>query len=139
MTSSWYSAQALPRSTSSLVTVFLAAPVMRTVARRLLPSTSEAMICARFSVVSRFILTIMPERIGIVKQLRAYFSQLIRFISYNPPYLSEEPPVDRRSMETKEFIQRQQLVSRAFRPAAPVDDEALFAGRTTQMVRLLDV
>src|ERR1019366_135715 len=85
------------------------------------------------------ILTIMPERIGIVKQLRAYFSQLIRFISYNPPYLSEEPPVDRRSMETKEFIQRQQLVSRAFRPAAPVDDEALFAGRTTQMVRLLDV
>jgi Cdc6-like AAA superfamily ATPase len=41
-------------------------------------------------------------------------------------------------MESKEFYRRQVLVSKAFRPAAPVDDESLFAGRTTQMVRLID-
>ena len=35
-------------------------------------------------------------------------------------------------------MRRHQLVSRAFRPAAPVDDEALFAGRSTQMVRVDD-
>src|SRR4051812_44303112 len=58
---SWYSAHTWPRSTRSLVTVFFAAPVIRTVARMLLPSTREPMICARFSVDSRFILTIMLE------------------------------------------------------------------------------
>jgi Cdc6-like AAA superfamily ATPase len=42
-------------------------------------------------------------------------------------------------MEQDEYIKRQQLVSKAFRPAAPVDNRALFAGRNTQMVRLLDV
>src|SRR5712691_6063339 len=41
-------------------------------------------------------------------------------------------------MDRAEYLRRQQLVSKAFRPAAPVDDEALFAGRQTQMVRLLD-
>ena len=41
--------------------VFFAAPVMRTVARMLFPSTRQPMIWARFSVVSRFILTIMLE------------------------------------------------------------------------------
>ena len=44
------------------MTVFFAAPVIRTVARMLLPSTRQPMICARFSVVSLFILTIMLER-----------------------------------------------------------------------------
>jgi uncharacterized membrane protein len=41
--------------------VFLAAPVIRTVARMLLPSTRQPMIWARFSVVSLFILTIMRK------------------------------------------------------------------------------
>ncbi len=44
-----------------LTTVFLAAPVMRAVARMLLPSTSEPMTCAHFSVPNQFILTIMLE------------------------------------------------------------------------------
>ncbi len=39
--SSWYSEHACPSSTNSLVTVLLAAPVMRTVARMLLPSTTS--------------------------------------------------------------------------------------------------
>jgi hypothetical protein len=43
------------------VTVFFAAPVMRTVARMLLPSTSAPDDLARCSVVSLFILTIMLE------------------------------------------------------------------------------
>ena len=64
---SWYSAQAAPRSTSSLVTVFFAAPVMRTVPRIDTPSTRQPMICARLSVLNRFILTIMLERTGIIK------------------------------------------------------------------------
>jgi hypothetical protein len=38
--------------------VFFAAPVILTVARMLLPSTRQPMIWARFSVLSRFILTI---------------------------------------------------------------------------------
>ena len=42
--------------------VFFAAPVIRTVARMLLPSTRQPMICARFSVLSLFILTILLER-----------------------------------------------------------------------------
>jgi hypothetical protein len=50
-----------PRSASSFVIVFLAAPVIRTVARMLLPSTRQPMIWARFSVVSLFILTILLE------------------------------------------------------------------------------
>ncbi len=54
MARSWYSVQASPRSTKSFVTVFFAAPVMRTVARMELPSTSEPMIWARLSVVSLF-------------------------------------------------------------------------------------
>jgi hypothetical protein len=42
--------------------VFFAAPVIRTVARMLFPSTRQPMICARFLVLSLFILTIMLER-----------------------------------------------------------------------------
>lgn len=41
-------------------------------------------------------------------------------------------------MEQHEYLRRQKLVSKAFRPAAPVDDESLFAGRRSQMVRLID-
>lgn len=41
-------------------------------------------------------------------------------------------------MDQQEYIRRHGLVSKAFRPAAPVDDASLFAGRTAQMVRLLD-
>ncbi len=44
--------QAVPRSTKSFVTVFLATPVMRTVARMLLPSTRQAMTWRRFSVMT---------------------------------------------------------------------------------------
>jgi uncharacterized phage-associated protein len=43
------------------MTVFFAAPVIRQVARTLLPSTRQPMICARLSVLKRFILTIMLE------------------------------------------------------------------------------
>ncbi len=42
-------------------------------------------------------------------------------------------------MDRNEHLRRQQLVGKAFRPAAPVDNQALFAGRTQQMVRVLDV
>ena len=42
--------------------MFLAAPVIREVARMLLPSTRAPMMRARFSVDSRFILTIMRKR-----------------------------------------------------------------------------
>lgn len=42
-------------------------------------------------------------------------------------------------MDQSEFLRCHQLVSRAFRPAAPVDDESLFAGRQKQMIRLVDV
>src|SRR3954467_8922739 len=63
---SMYSAHAVPRSTSNLVIVFFATPVMRTVARMLLPSTSAATTAARFSVLRTFaILTIMLDRLGI--------------------------------------------------------------------------
>ena len=41
-------------------------------------------------------------------------------------------------MESSDTFRAHQLISRAFRPAAPVDDESLFAGRHQQMVRLLD-
>ncbi len=61
-TRSWCAEQTVPISTSSFVTVAFATPVIRTVARIELPSTSEAMTCWRFSVDNRFILTIMPER-----------------------------------------------------------------------------
>jgi len=43
------------------VTVFFAAPVIWQVPRILIPSTRHPMICARFSVASLFILTIMLE------------------------------------------------------------------------------
>jgi Cdc6-like AAA superfamily ATPase len=42
-------------------------------------------------------------------------------------------------MDQAERIRRHQLISKAFRPAAPVDDRALFAGREKQMVTLLDL
>jgi hypothetical protein len=43
------------------VTVFLAAPVMRTVERIELPSTKAPITCARRSVLRRFILPIMLD------------------------------------------------------------------------------
>lgn len=42
-------------------------------------------------------------------------------------------------MDQAERIRRHQLINKAFRPAAPVDDQALFAGRVKQMVTLLDL
>jgi hypothetical protein len=51
-----------------LVIVFFATPVMRTVARIEFPSTKDPITAARFSVLSLFILTIMPDRLRIVKQ-----------------------------------------------------------------------
>lgn len=54
-------------STKSLVTVFLDVPVMRQVERIELPSTSAAMIARRFSMDRRFILTIMPEGVQVLK------------------------------------------------------------------------
>lgn len=41
-------------------------------------------------------------------------------------------------MDPQEFMRRQQLVSKAFRPSAPVDDQSLFAGRQKQMIRVID-
>lgn len=41
-------------------------------------------------------------------------------------------------MDESEFLRRHKLVSKAFRPAAPVDDDSLFAGRRNQMIRLDD-
>src|SRR5688500_8472040 len=54
------------------MTVPLAAPVMRQVARMLLPSTSAAMIRVRCSVESLFILAIIRERSGIIKGIGAH-------------------------------------------------------------------
>ncbi len=59
--------QTVPMSTKSLVTVFLDVPVMRQVERIELPSTSAAMIARRFSMDRRFILTIMPEGVQVLK------------------------------------------------------------------------
>src|ERR1700709_103606 len=42
-------------------------------------------------------------------------------------------------MDQAERMKRHQLISKAFRPAAPVDDQSLFAGRVKQMVTLLDL
>lgn len=41
-------------------------------------------------------------------------------------------------MEQKEYLRRQTLVSKAFRPGGPIDDDALFAGRRAQMIRVID-
>ncbi len=41
-------------------------------------------------------------------------------------------------MDQAEYMRRQMLISKAFRPASPVDDVDLFAGRTEQMVKVLD-
>ena len=54
-------------SRSNLTTVFLAAPVMRTVERIELPSISAPKTCTRFCIVSLFILTIMLDRSRNVK------------------------------------------------------------------------
>jgi Cdc6-like AAA superfamily ATPase len=42
-------------------------------------------------------------------------------------------------MDQAERMRKHQLISKAFRPAAPVDDQSLFAGRVKQMVSLLDL
>lgn len=62
MTSFWYSEQAEPMSARSLVIVFLATPVIRTVARMLTPSTRHPTTWTRLAVVSLFIMTIMLDR-----------------------------------------------------------------------------
>lgn len=70
MTSFWYSEQAEPKSTRSLVTVFFATPVIRTVPRIELPSTKHRTTAARFSVLRTFaILTIIRDRSGIATVL----------------------------------------------------------------------
>src|ERR1035438_7452704 len=51
---SWYRYAASATSTSSFVTVLIETSAMRLVARRLLPSTSIWMICARFAIGSLF-------------------------------------------------------------------------------------
>ena len=52
---SWYSWHAWPRSTRRFATVFLAAPVIRTVDRIDMPSTRQPTICAHLAVDSLFI------------------------------------------------------------------------------------
>jgi hypothetical protein len=52
------------------VIVFLAAPMIRTVARIDMPSTRHPMICPRRSVLSLFILTVMLDRSRTVKGTR---------------------------------------------------------------------
>jgi hypothetical protein len=61
---------------------------MRVVARRLLPSTSIERMAARFSVLNLFILTIMPERSGNVKQISCHNGQLWTYIGQLRPDLS---------------------------------------------------
>src|SRR4051812_13792527 len=41
-------------------------------------------------------------------------------------------------MDDEEYWARLRTVSKAFRPASPIDDVALFAGRTKQMVKVID-
>src|SRR5262249_8161016 len=66
----WNFAQAFPRSTSSLLTVLIDAPVIRVIARRLFPSVIIATICARLAVLSLFILNIMLEStIGVHRKI----------------------------------------------------------------------
>jgi hypothetical protein len=65
--STWYASQAAPMSTSNLMTVFFATPVMRTVALMLFPSTSEATTWICLFRGNRFILTIMRERLSKCK------------------------------------------------------------------------
>ncbi|HEX6700406.1 MAG TPA: hypothetical protein VF101_06700 [Gaiellaceae bacterium] len=60
------------------MTVFRDAPVMRHVERIELPSTSAATMRVRCSVERRFILTIMPERSGIVNQTKLVRDQRLR-------------------------------------------------------------
>ena len=71
MTRSWYSLVAVPRSTSSLMTVFFATPVMRTVLRIELPSTNAATTWARRCAFSLFIRTIILDRSRLCKQFSA--------------------------------------------------------------------
>src|SRR5262249_52704755 len=59
--------QTMPRSVSSLVTVFLDTPSIRQVARIELPSTSAPTMAARFSPDNLFIVTIMLEKDREVK------------------------------------------------------------------------
>jgi hypothetical protein len=47
-----------PISTASFVTVFFAAPVIRTVDRMLFPSTKQPMICVLFEMSSLFIIAL---------------------------------------------------------------------------------
>lgn len=64
---SWYSAHAAARSTSNLVPVFFAAPVTRTVARMLMPSTRQPTIRTRCSVLNlSAIPTIMPDQMPLL-------------------------------------------------------------------------
>src|ERR1700730_765540 len=63
-TRSWYQEAAFPASITSLITVFLLAPVRRVVARIEEPSQSKWRTRARSSLVSLFILIIMREKSG---------------------------------------------------------------------------
>lgn len=60
-------------SPNNLATVFLAMPVIRTVARIELPSTRAAITRTRSSLVSLFTLTIMLEWSSIIKKIIDYF------------------------------------------------------------------
>ncbi len=83
----WYRSQTWPMFRSNLTTVFLAAPVMRTVECMELPSTSAPKTCTRFCIVSLFILTIMLDCSSKVKdkslrifsaQREVYYTQKLR-------------------------------------------------------------
>jgi hypothetical protein len=65
----WYSSQTWPMSRNNFRTVFLAAPVMRTVGPMELPSASAPKTCTGFSMVTLFILTIMLERSRIAESV----------------------------------------------------------------------
>src|SRR5271156_5103897 len=62
---SWKSAQTAPISTSTRITVFLAAPVIRTVERMEQPSIRQLMICARVVESSRFMSSIILQRFSM--------------------------------------------------------------------------
>ena len=62
ITRSWYAAHAMPRSTKSLTTVFLDAPVTRQVAQIELPSPSARTTWVRRCALSLLILTTFHDR-----------------------------------------------------------------------------
>ena len=77
--SSWNVMQTCPASASSLATVFLLTPVMRVMARMLMPSANMWRTWVRFSGVSLFILTICMTD----QEMQAQTSSVLAFWQFD--------------------------------------------------------